>query len=213
MKRIIIFIFLFLFLFLPSRALATLGVGIGTGRIEVNDILRPGTIYTLPSLSVINTGDEASDYKVGISYLNGQQELLTPKEWFIFSPEEFHLKPGEVQVVTIKINLPLKMQPGKYFNYLEAHPTMKNNPGKTTIGVAAAARLYFTVEAANIFQAVYYKVITFWKVYQPWTGRTAILLGVVIVLILIKKFFKIQVNFKMPESKKEKETKEEDQNE
>ncbi|MFH1970766.1 MAG: hypothetical protein ABIJ05_00055 [Patescibacteria group bacterium] len=208
MKKLFFLVLLSLFFVFPIRAMATMGVGIGTGRIEVNDNLKPGTIYNLPSLSVINTGDEASDYQVAISYLNGQPELMTPKEWFVFTPEEFYLKPGEIQNVTIKINLPLKMQPGKYFNYLEAHPIIKNTPGKTTIGVAAAARLYFTVDAANVFQAIYYKVITFYKVYQPWTGRALIALGVIVGLILVRKFFNIQVNIKKPAAKKEEEIKE-----
>jgi hypothetical protein len=203
----VIFLPLFVFIF-SAPAHASLGVGVGTGKIQVDQKLYPGTIYTLPSLTVFNTGDEPSYYTVTIDYNDKQPELMPAKEWFIYSPEKFYLEPGKAQVVSVKLNLPVKMQPGDYFAYLEGTPTQKDAIGQATIGIAAAAKLYFTVNPANFFQGVYYKIITFWKVYQPWTNRAAMVAAAVIVLILIKKYLKIDINLKKSEFKKEEENKE-----
>ncbi|NMC09344.1 hypothetical protein GYA44_03450, partial [Candidatus Microgenomates bacterium] len=68
MKRITIsFVITALLLLLPSFAYAGLGVGIGTGKIVVDEKLRSGVIYNLPSLTVVNTGDEESDYSVSVA--------------------------------------------------------------------------------------------------------------------------------------------------
>ena len=73
--------------------------------------------------------------------------------------------------------------------------------GTTTLGVAAASKLYFTVLPANIFYGIYYKISTFWKVYAPWPQRVAIGLLIVLVILIFKKFFKIQVKVKGPAKK------------
>lgn len=185
-----------LLLLVPTVAFATIGVGVGTGKIQVDEKLKPGTIYELPSLSVINTGDQAAEYEVVISYHETQPELKPPEGWFIFTPQKFHLEPGKVQLVEIKLNLPLRMEPGNYFAYLEGHPNIKSESGNTSIGVAAAAKLYFTVQPGNFFEGIFYKLISFWKVYSPWPQRIAIGIGVVLLITLLKKFFNIEINVK-----------------
>lgn len=202
MKRILLF-FIALAIFFPTVTVATIGVGVGTGKIHVQDKLKPGTIYELPPLTVINTGDQPSEYEVSITYHEKQPQLPPPQDWFIFSPQKFHLKPGQVQTVNIKLNLPVRGEPGEYFAYLEAHPLKKSQSGKTSIGVAAAAKLYFTVIPANIFEAIYYKVLSFWNVYAPWPQRVVTVIFVVGALLVFKKFFKIQINIKKPRKSQE----------
>jgi hypothetical protein len=182
-------------------ALARIGVGIGTGKIQVDDKLKPGMIYKLPSLSILNTGDESSQYRVNVAYHEKQPELQPPQEWFIFTPETFQLEPGEGKTVDVKLNLPVKAKPGDYFAYLEGRPIKTAQVGVTTVGVAAAAKLYFTVIPADFIHGVYYKLVSFWKVYAPWPKRGAILAGIIVALLLCKKFFHIQINLKKPESK------------
>jgi hypothetical protein len=191
------------FVIFSSPIKASLGVGVGTGKIQVDQKLYPGSIYTLPSLTVYNTGDEASYYTVTVAYHEKQPELRPAKEWFAYSPEKFYLEPGKTQIVSIKLNLPIKTQPGDYFAYVEGMPTQKDVTGQATIGIAAAAKLYFTVAPANSLQGIYYKIITFWKVYSPWTGRAAILVSVIVVISLIKKYLNINVGLKKKESGKE----------
>lgn len=183
---------------ISSVSFARIGVGVGTGKIQVDEKLKSGMIYQLPPVTVLNTGDEKSDYQVTTAYRETQTEFRPPKEWFIFIPEKFELDPGQVKIVEIKLNLPLKTVPGDYFAYLEASPTARSTAGLATIGVAAASKLSFTVIPSNIFQGIYYKLISLWKVYQPWTGRGAIAIGVLFALILFKKFFKIELNTKQP---------------
>jgi hypothetical protein len=201
MKKIFFVTTLLVFFLLPASVFATLGVGIGTGKIQVDEKLYPGTIYTLPSLTVINTGDEPSDYEVTIGYHEKQPELKPLIEWFDFSPKKFHLEPGKAQVVSIKLNLPIKTEPGNYFVYLEGQPVVKSQSGGgTIIGIAAAAKLYFTVNPANFIQGVYYRVISFWKISQPWSGRITIFLAVILAIYLAKKYLNVQINFKKPEA-------------
>ena len=195
MKKL--FALFILSLLIPSTAFATIGVGVGTGKIQVEDQLKPGVIYELPPLSVINTGDEPSNYEVDVTYHENQPELRPPKSWFSFSPREFYLEPGDVQIVDVKLNLPVRSQPGDYFAYLEGRPAKKvDGGGNTTIGVAAAAKLYFTATPGNIFEGLYYKALTFWQVYSPWTERAAIAIILVGAFLIFKRFFNININFK-----------------
>src|SRR6056297_3651664 len=116
-----------LLLSIPIIVSGSTGVGVGLGEIKVDQPLKAGKIYNLPSVPVLNTGDEASKYEVSIEYHQNQQEKeemgLKPAEnWVSFSPESFHLQPGETKVVETTLILPVKTKPGDYFAYLEAHP-------------------------------------------------------------------------------------------
>ena len=203
MKKIFVFIagFLTTVILFSNTALAKIGVGINTGRIQVEEKLKAGMIYKLPSITIINTGDEPSEYGTSIAFHKDQPELIPKKEWFSFNPDKFYLEPGEAKKVEMTINLPIKIEPGNYFAYLEGHPVATVKEGTTTLGVAAASKLYFTVLPANIFYGIYYKISTFWKVYAPWPQRVAIGLLIVLVILIFKKFFKIQVKVKGPDKK------------
>jgi len=198
-KNLVLILGLYLFLLLPMLALAKIGVGVGAGKITIDQPLKPGLIYTLPSLSVVNTGDEPGEYGVSIEYHEGQEQradmgLRPNKEWFKFEPESFYLEPGQSQPVQIKLSLPIKgVKPGKYFAYLEGHPVMKSEAGVTSIGVAAAAKLYFTVAPANIFQGIYYRFISLYSRYHPWDTIILALIFAALVLRFISKRFKFQI--------------------
>lgn len=205
MKKLVYIALFFFFLVVPTIAFARIGVGVATGKIQVKDQLKPGIIYNLPPLTVINTGDVASDYQVDVTYFEKQDQLKPPNNWFIFSPRQFHLEPGKVQIVTIKIDLPLMVEPGDYFSFLEAHPLQKSEVGQTTVGIAAATKLYFTVVPANIFYSIYYKIISFWHVYAPWPQRVVIVVLVAVAFLFVRKFFNIQIGLKKPEKTDKRE--------
>lgn len=190
------FLFLILSLVLfPSLALASVGVGVNLGKIEIDQPLKPGGIYNFPSLGVINTGDEAGDYELEVTYHQDQPQFRPAQEWFVFTPSQFHLEPGKSQSVAVKLSLPMKVKPGDYFAYLEAHPVIKAGPG-TTIGVAAATKTYFSVMPANIWQAIYYKTSSFLVIYAPWTYVVlAVIIGAIIIAIF-RKFFAFQVGIR-----------------
>lgn len=182
-------------LFLPVLASARIGVGIGTGKITMNEPLMAGQVHTLPVLVVLNTGDEPSDYGVSVISRESQPELKPLKEWFSFEPSEFNLEPGQSQIVQIKLTLPIKgAEPGDYFTFLQAHPAKKAAAGGgTSLGVAAAAKLYFTVAPANIFQGIYYRFINLYSAYHPWDTIVLAIIFVAIALRFIGKRFKFQI--------------------
>ncbi len=186
-------------LILPVFVVAKIGVGVGTGIIRVDQLLKPGLIYTLPSLAVLNTGDEPYEYGVGIQYHENQPELRPPREWFSFEPSQFHLEPGQVQHVQIKLSLPVKgVEPGNYFAFLQGYPLKKTGATGTSIGIAAAAKLYFTVKSANLFVGFYYRITSFLTLYAPWSY---VVLTVIILAVLITIFsryisFNIGINIR-----------------
>ncbi len=195
MKRILL-VLIFLFLFLPGSVLATIGVGVGSGKIQVESKLKPGIIYELPPLTVLNTGDEQSDYEVTIEYHEKQSQLRPSRSWFSFVPQKFSLDPGKSQIVNIKLNLPVMTEPGDYFAYLEGHPVKKTQSGNTSVGVAAAAKLYFTVIPGNVFEGIYYKGLSIWKVYSPWPQGFLALVAMYFLIRVFKRFFNIQIGLK-----------------
>jgi len=144
MKKIILLstIVLVTTLLITPQVLARIGVGVNLGKIEIDEPLKPGGIYNFPSIGVINTGDEPGDYELDVTYHQDQPELRPAKEWFSFSPSSFHLEAGQSQSVAIKLALPVRVKPGDYFAYLEAHPIIKAGPG-TTIGVELPPKLIF----------------------------------------------------------------------
>ena len=182
MKKIF-FLTLLVLLSVPFLVKAKIGVGVGTGKIEIDQPMKAGLIYDLPDLVVLNTGDEASNYGVTIQHRENQPELIPEKSWFSFEPESFYLEPGKTKVVNIKLTLPIKgAKPGDYFVFLQAFPEKKEDVQGTSIGVAAASKLYFTVAPANIFVGMYYRVVSIFSMYSPWAY---IVLGVLIASILV----------------------------
>ena len=186
-------LFAVLFLFVPIVVFGRIGVGVGIGKIQVDEPLKPGIIYDLPSLPVLNTGDEPGEYEVSVEYHEGVPQIRPDREWFHFEPQSFHLESGGVQTVKITLTLPAKTQPGDYFAYLEGHPVKKSEVGQTSVGVAAAAKLYFTVAPANIFQGIYYRFISLYSRYHPWDTIVLVIIILAILITIFRKKFKIQI--------------------
>jgi hypothetical protein len=182
------------FLF-TQMVFARIGVGVNLGKIEIDEPLKPGGIYNFPNIGVINTGDTPGEYELEVTYHQDQPQLRPAQEWFSFSPSTFRLEPGQSQSVAVKLSLPMKVKPGDYFSYLEAHPIIKAGPG-TTIGVAAAAKTYFSVIPANIWQAMYYKAASLWTMYSPWTYIVLALAVAAIIIVIFRKFFAFQIGIR-----------------
>lgn len=193
MKKLLFFFLIAVFVF-PMMTFAAIGVGVGIGKIEIDKPVKPGGVYDLTSLVVLNTGDEPADYEITTAYQSGQSELKPQQEWFSFSPSPFHLKPGEVQNVKVKLTLPIQAKPGDYFAYLQAEPAKKvNTAGGASIGVAAATKLYFKVVPANTFQGIYYRFIFLYARYSPWDTVVLAIIVAAFLLGFIKKYFKFQI--------------------
>jgi len=193
-KKFILLLVFLIIAVLPIVSFAKVGVGIGTGIIRMDEPLKLGSIYDLPSVTVFNTGDESSLYQLVIEYRQNIPEMSPNKEWFVFKPNKFHLEPGQSQLVQIQIILPVRgVKPGDYFAFLSASPIKELEQGKTSIGVAAATKLYFTVIPANIFQGIYYRFISLYAKYHPWNTIILIIVFLAAFLTILKKKFKIQI--------------------
>lgn len=190
---------------LSGIVLAKLGVGVNTGTIQVDEKLKGGMIYNLPSITVINTGDEAAEYRMSVSYQKDQKLLAPDKAWLDFSPDAFDLEGGKTQVVEIKIKLPLRSKPGDYFAYLEARPIATVNRGGTAVGVAAASKLYFTVAPANAFLGMYYRIASMWTQYMPWSQVIVGLMAFALILSIFKKFVRLEIKAKPAKKSPSKE--------
>lgn len=176
-------------LFIPACLFAKIGVGVGTGKIVMDEPLKAGGIYDLHPLSVINTGDQPGDYAISVEYHEQQPQGKPESSWFIFSPDTFHLEPGGAKVVNISLRLPVRVKPGEYFAYLEAHPAKQSKAGETTIGVAAASKLYFSVAPANIFQALYHKSVFLFREFYPWSYISSVVAVLAALLLVLRRFF------------------------
>ena len=180
----------------PDLAVAKIGVGVSTGKIRVDEPLKAGGVYELPPLVVINTGDEPSSYSVGVEYRANQPEIRPERAWFRFTPETFQLEPGKAQKVNIQLTLPVKTPPGDYFAYLEGRPVYGEREGSTRIGIAAAAKLNFTVAPANFLQGLYWRALYFWNAWSPWTYiAIAIFVGAAL-LLLARRFLSLNIGLR-----------------
>lgn len=194
MRKIGVLALILFFIFFSLPVFAKIGVGVGTGKIEVNEKIKAGTINVLPSIVVINTGDENSSYEVFIEYQENVSEIRPEKDWFIFEPKNFELNPGEQKVVNITLKLPVKdVVPGDYFAFVTASPIKILEEGKASINVAAASRLYFTVDYTNVFQAIYYRFAEFYSHYHPWDTIVLVLIFLATLIMIIKKKFNIKI--------------------
>ncbi len=203
LKKAILFILLFCFslLVFSSVIYSKLGVGVGSGTITIDEDLKPGMVYKFPNLVVFNTGDEASDYMVDVAYKTDQEQLRVPREWIKFSPEEFYLEPDESQSVEISLVLPFKAEPGDYFAFLQGKPVVKE-AGGASINIAAASKLYFTVEPANVLAAVYYRGVHFWQDYYPYSAIIAGVAGGGLLIVSLKKLLGVEIDIQLGKKKK-----------
>ena len=172
----------------PAVAAADVGVGVGTGKIEIQETIKTGGIYTLPAVTVFNTGTEKSAYKMLVTFNQTQPQLKPKAEWFSFSPAQFELEPNKSQVVTPTLHAPLRAQPGDYFAYLEARPAETVQQGTATIGVAAATKLSFKMGQSNILFAIGYRLLSLYRQFEPWSQIVSVAVVLVIILSLLNRY-------------------------
>ena len=196
MKSINLIVLAIIVILLVQPCSAKVGVGVGTGRITVDELLMPGGTYKISSMSVINTGDEASNYSVKVTYLYEQKELRPPVEWVVFESKTFHLEPNEAEVVELRLNIPMNAEPGDYFCFLEAHPVTEGEGFR--IGVAAASKLYFSVKPANIISAAFHKISSFIAATAPASYIFAIAALLIAAVMVLRKHISIEVRRKKP---------------
>jgi len=191
----------------PAISLAKIGVGVGLGKIQIDEKLSPGGIYKLPTLPVLNTGDEDGDYEVEVTYLSDQPEFQPPSEWFTFTPQSFSLDAGGSQLVNVSLTLPVDARAGNYFAFLEAHPKTKGEG--VTIGIAAATKLNFTVKPAGVLGAAIERVRSLLENNAPFSYIVIAVISAVLVLSLliavVRKYLTVKIRFKGKSAKDKEE--------
>lgn len=180
------------FLALAGPALAEPGVTVGIGKIVMNDPLRAGGRYPLPAVPVTNSGTVASTYQVVINTIEGQEERKPDPAWFTIQPARFTLKPGERQDVMVSVDLPWLVDPGSYFCLLQAGPIVESQG--TSLGVAAAAKLSFTVNHGNIVVATAYTVVEAVQQRAPWSYFILAALVLVVGYPVLDRVFGIKIS-------------------
>lgn len=164
----------------------------GAGEIRLTESVKPGGIYTLPAIRIFNTGDETTTYGMNIAYHQDNPQFRPGHDWFTFTPDTFTIEAGKSEEIQITMTVPVKAEPGAYFAFLESGPVASNQPG-TSVGVAVATKLFFTVSPANIWQATTYRVAAFFDAYSPWSWVVLSLVLFVVMVQLMRKFFSFNI--------------------
>lgn len=192
-KTLLILVISTLIFFASSREMfAKVGVGMGAGEIRVTESIKPGGIYSLPNLRVFNTGDETTTYGMNIAYHQDNPQHRPGKSWFTFTPATFTIAPGESQEVQIAMFVPVKTDPGEYFAFLESGPVATGETG-TSVGVAVATKLYFTVVHANVWSAITYRISAMLTTYAPWSWVGLSVVLIVVIGLIFKRFFSFNI--------------------
>lgn len=179
-------------LLLPLLVFSRVGVGMGAGEIRITEPIKLGGVYEIPSVRIFNTGDETTTYAMNVAYHQDRHELRPAKDWFKFNPETFTLEPTESQEIFITMVVPLKGEPGDYFAFIESGPVASNEPG-TSVGIAVATKLFFTLVPANIFQAISYRVASIYNAYRPWSWLVPLLATLFILLMILRRFVSFNI--------------------
>lgn len=183
---------------LSKESLATIGVGISPGKIIVKDSLVSGLSYKVPSVAVINTGDEPKEYRVRIAYQDKQGEEKPPSSWFLLNPRRMKLVPRQSQVVEVSLRIPRKAKPGDYFAYIEAYPFIRARGG-ASVGIAAATKLYFTTESRTLLLVLYYRLRDFVLGTAPGSYIALGVAGVAALIVIFRKFISVSFTLKRRE--------------
>ncbi len=173
--------------------LAKVGVGMGAGEIRVTEDIKPGGIYSLPNLRVFNTGDETTTYGMNIAYHQDNPQLRPGKTWFTFNPPTFTVLPGESQEVSVTMFVPVKTDPGEYFAFVESGPVATGEAG-TSVGVAVATKLYFTVVHANLWEAITYRITAFLTTNAPWSWVVLSVVMLIVIGFVFARFFSFNIS-------------------
>ena len=167
------------------------GVSIDVGTIAVREQLVPGGEYRLPTFGIRNPGDEPTSYVLTVSYVDGQEALRPPAEWFSFDPATLTLGTQESRAVLTTLEIPADAEPGDYAALIG--PQIAADGSGPQVGAGAAARLNFTIQPASALDGWLRQLWRF-LLENPWILVVALLgAGAAGVWFVRKRFqFSIQ---------------------
>ncbi len=165
-------------------------VSIDVGSIAVREQLVPGGEYRLPTFGVRNPGTESTSYVLDVSYVEGQEALRPPVEWFSFSPSTLTLGVGESRAIETTLEIPTDAEPGEYAALIG--PQIAADGGGATVGAGAAARLSFTVQPSSALDA-WLRMLWRFLMENPWIWIVVLLAVAAGVLWFLRKRFRFSV--------------------
>ena len=176
---------------LPVPAFATQGVSVDLGRVEVDEPLRAGQRYQLPTIGVTNPGTESATFEVSVDARAGVD--AAPDDWFRLAPSSFELDPGDTQPVAVELVLPPGARPDRYEQLLSAKLVVGESGG-TTVGAAAASILTFEVVPSTLVEGLWLSIVSFFRAGQPWTTAAVIAAAVVVLVGWVRRNFEFAVS-------------------
>jgi hypothetical protein len=177
-------------LFASASIEADRGVGVTLGAVDIHEPLARGGGYSLPSIGVINTGDEPGLYEVVIDYPQDQRQIEPPKSWFSFQPQRFFLRSDETRIVDVRLTVPTSAAPGTYFAYIEAR-RIADQEG-VGIGAAAAAKLSFTIKPSSWLEAQIVSINRRIDELEPWSYLVPVALLALLLLAFASRHLRLQ---------------------
>lgn len=174
---------------LPAGAL-TQGVSVDLGRVAVDDELRAGQRYTLPTIGVTNRGTEQTSFQVVAGPMEGVQSA--PSSWFRLEPASFELAPGATQPVSVLLVLPPDASPANYQQLISARiaPTGDDGIG---LGAAAASVVSFQVVPSSIWEGMWNSAISFFRAGHPWSTVAVAVIVLWFVAGWVRRNFELAV--------------------
>lgn len=142
-------------LLVTVKTVAQTSVTLAPASITVIELLQTGRSYRLPPVSIANNG--ARDLELVVTYTT-----TTPGVIFQFRPQNFILRPGDSQQVSILLQLAPSISPGDYIAFIQAE-----NRTEGDIALQLAAPVRFTVDRSDGFKDAW---------ILPWLSLPIILL-------------------------------------
>ncbi len=178
--------------FWPALAAwADVGVGVDLGRVTLDEAVRPGGRYRLPTITVSNPGDEAGSYGVRVTDPEEPGREAPPERWFRLEPGRFWLEPGAAQAVEVALELPVGAKPGRYAAYLEARPAGEGEG--VQVGAAVATLVTFEVAPSSRWEAWRLRAGRLLDDHSPWPQLAALTLFVGGTAVLLHRRLRIHV--------------------
>jgi hypothetical protein len=165
-------------------------VSIDVGSIAVREQLVPGGEYKLPTFGVRNPGTESTSYLLTVSYVDGQEALRPPAEWFSFNPATLTLGVGESRPIETTLEIPTDAEPGDYAALIG--PQIAADGSGAQVGAGAAARLTFTIQPSSALDAWLRALLRF-LAENPWVWIGALLVLALVALRFLRRRFQFSV--------------------
>lgn len=133
-------------------ALASVGTGVQSGPVVLAKAAKPGRTYKLPGVYVTNTGTLRTRYRFSIQRLppKDPRKRTAPARWVAFRHRSMVLDPGQGKVMPMTLKVPKGARAAKYASDVVVTSVPRGSAfGGTSVGVASATALEFTVAAAK----------------------------------------------------------------